>query len=406
METIRKAAKYGAIAIVALLGLVILLYLLGVLGVPSVTDVENRFGEVNRSTSTVLTDLGVHNPNPIGIRLGGSVVDYTVSMNDVNMAEGSHAGISVPSGDSRLNLTTYLRNEQIPEWWYTHVSNGEVTEVLIDADLTVGLLFGGTFDFETNETVETDILGGFNSSETRPIDVDAPVISNPALYMNSTAGWYGDNVTRSRTPIETAFTVYNPKEWPYAVSEIGYEIRMNDVAVGEGTTDREYTIPAGVTRTLRATTVIRNERLDEWWVSHLQNDQVTNLTVDFYVVIDPETGTLVDEQIDPIRVDVDSFDYTTTIETDIYGTKANESGGAGDGSTGTGGGSGDASGSDGDASGSDGDTSGSDGDTSGSDGSADGSFGTATTTGTATPTPTPTPTTTTDDGSLLSALRA
>ena len=31
-----------------------------------------------------------------------------------------------------------------------------------------------------------------------------------------------------------AFVVYNPTLEPYVITELGYEITMNDVAVGEG----------------------------------------------------------------------------------------------------------------------------------------------------------------------------
>ncbi len=360
MVTLRQGLTYAGIAVVALVVLLVVLYLLGIIGVPSVTGVENRFGPVNSTDTVVETDLGVHNQNPIGITLGDTTINYTVFMNEVTMAQGRKNGLSIGSGESTLEFTTYLKNQRIPDWWYTHVRSGEVTEVLIDADLSVGLLFGSTFDFEANETVRTDILGGFNTSETRSIDAGSPLVSDPVLYLNRTAGWYGDNLTRERTPIETAFRVYNPKPWPYTVTEIGYEIRMNDVAVGAGSTERPYTIAPKDDQTLRATTVIRNDRLDDWWVSHLQRNQVTDLTVDFYVVVQPE---LPGQEVEPVRLDVDQFDYSTVIETDIFGNKADTSSG---GAAGT-----------------------------GSDG-GDGSRATTTADGA-----TPTATTTTDDGGLL-----
>jgi len=318
---VRKALKYLAVAAVALILLVVLGFVLGVFGAPSVDGVQNRFGPVNDSTTTIYTDLAVSNPNPVDITVGGLGIAYTVHMNDVTMASGDKQGVDLGNGNDTLAFTTHMRNERIPEWWYTHVRNGERTELLINASVSHGLLGGNEFEFPQEETIETDILGGFNSSEPRPINADQPPVSDPVLYLNETAARYGENITRERTPLATSFTVYNPKPWPYTVTEIGYTIEMNGVVVGEGSTERPYAIPPGSETTLRAETVIRNERLDGWWVTHLRNDQVTNLTIDFYIVVDPEPGDAIPGTVDPIRLDSDKFDHHTTIETDIFGTK-------------------------------------------------------------------------------------
>jgi LEA14-like dessication related protein len=413
MVETRRVLKLAGVAVGGLVLLIVAAYLLGFLGVPSVTGVENQFGPVNQTDTVVETDLGVSNPNPIGISLGGTDVNYTVFMNEVAMATGYHGGIGIGSGNSTLNFTTYLKNERIPEWWYTHVNNGEVTDLVVDADISVGLLFGQTFDFQQPQTVETDIIGSFNSTETKPINLEAPIISDPALYLNETRGTYGENLTRDGTPIETAFTVYNPKSFPYAVSEIGYTITMNNVTVGNGSTEDPYSIPPRSRETLTATTVIQNERLDDWWVSHLERNQVTDLTIDFYIVIDPKTSGALGEAVPPIRYDADEFDYHTTIETDMFGTKPADGASSGGEST-------DGTGSDG-GDGSDG-TDGSDGadettTTTAGDGSDggildggdgnDGGDGSTTTTAaptatqTETSTSTPTASPTEDDGGIL-----
>jgi LEA14-like dessication related protein len=327
---------------VALVGLVLLVglgYLFGVFGVPSVETVENRFESVNESTTTIHSTVDIHNPNPIGISLGNLGISYAIDMNDVRMATGGREGVSVETGNSSVAFQTHLANDQIPQWWSTHVANDEVTNVVVDVVLSHGLLGGGAFEITQAETVETDILGQFNSTETRPIDADAPVISDPVLYLNETAAWYGSNLTERRTPIEMGFTVYNPKSYPYTVTELGYEIRMNGIAVGEGSSSGSYAIPGGSERTIRATTVLRNERLDDWWVSHLERDQVTNLTVDTYVIVDPDAAGVLGETVPEFRIDSDELDYETVIETDIFGTKDDDGlhpgSGGGDGGTAT-----------------------------------------------------------------------
>lgn len=303
----------------------------GILGVPSVAGVENSFGPVNETTTVIDTDLTISNPNPVGASLGGVSVDYDVLMNDVALASGTKEGVAVGSGNSTLNFTTAADNDQIPPWWVSHVRNGEQTTVTVDTAVTSGTL-GRTVDPpNVTRQVETDLLSQFNSTETRPVNADRAVVSDPVLYVNETSAQWGE-VTDKRTAMELTFVVYNPKSYPIGVSELGYNITMNDVGVGEGSTESEYVIPPRSTETIEATVYIRNEKIDEWWVTHLERNQVTDLRIDFDARLDLGETT--------VTVPLDSITYTETIETDIFGTKptdgdTNESSTQEDGSTGT-----------------------------------------------------------------------
>jgi len=309
----RRSLKIGGGVALALGLLVAAGLALGILGVPSITGVENSFGPVEDTHTVIYTDLHVTNPNPVGITLGGVTADYNVSMNGVAIANGSKSGLAIGTGNSTLNLTTRMDNEQIPAWWYTHVRNGESTTVQIDATATSSTL-GQSAKFGQQRQIETDIAGQFDSNETRAVDAEQPLVGDPVLYINSTRGsWDRANLTRERTPLDLDFTVYNPKSFPYTVSKIGYNISMNGVPVGEGETDRGYVIRPRTADTIRANTAIQNENLDEWWVTHLERNQVTDLSIDFYLIV--EIGG------EQVRVDLDSIDYEKRIETDIFGTK-------------------------------------------------------------------------------------
>ncbi|WP_049987016.1 LEA type 2 family protein [Halobellus rufus] len=294
----------------------------GVIGVPSVAGVENSFGPVNETSTVIETDLTVSNPNPIGASLGGLTVDYDVLMNDVELASGTKEGVSVGSGNSTLNFTTTADNGQIPPWWVSHVRNDEQTTVTVDTAVTSGTL-GRTIDPpNVTRQVETDLLSQFNSTETRPVDANRALVSDPVLYINETSAQWGE-VTDERTAMDLTFVVYNPKSYPIGVSELGYNITMNDVEVGEGSTESEYVVPPKSTETIKATVYIRNENIDEWWVTHLERNQVTDLRIDFDARLDLESTT--------VTVPLDSLTYTETIETDIFGTKPTD-GDAGEGS--------------------------------------------------------------------------
>ena len=384
-----RTLKVGVIGVVLLVGVAGAAVALGVVGTPSVTGVENRFGGVNETSTVVESDLQVSNPNPLGVALGGLSVDYAVSMNDVEMARGVKSGVEVDRGNSTLPFSTTMRNEQIPAWWVSHIRNGESTALTVDAAIHSSLLdrtFGAP---QVERTVETDVISEFNSTETRPVNAGAPVVSDPVLYVNETSAEWGA-VNESATPIAMDFTMYNPKAYPVPVTEIGYTVTMNNVTVGNGTTQQSYVIPARSERTVETRTVIRNPTLDEWWVSHLERNQRTDLEIDFYAKVEVTGQT--------IRVPLDEMTYTETIETDMFGTKDDTAPGSETGAD-----TGD----------------GSDSEKTPTATPSDGASSTATSSSTATPTPTDTPTaaptdtptpsggdsTTTDDGGLLSELR-
>lgn len=285
---------------------------LGVMGTPSVTGVDNRFGDVNETSTVIESDLRVSNPNPFGAALGGLTLDYSVSMNGIRMAHGSKGGVEIERGNSTVPFSTVMDNQKIPAWWASHIRSGESTTLRVDADIHSSLL-NRTFGAPTVErTIETDIISQFNSTETRPVNAGAPVVSDPVLYVNETSARWGQ-VNESTTPIAMDFTMYNPKSYPIPVTEIGYTVTMNNVTVGNGTTDRTYVLSARSERTLQTRTVIDNPTLDEWWVSHLARNQVTDLGIDFYAKVNVGGET--------VRVPLDEMTYTKTIRTDMFGTK-------------------------------------------------------------------------------------
>jgi len=289
-------------------------FLAGILGVPSVERVDNQFGSVNDTDTEIRTDLVVNNPNPIGVRLGSMSVNYSVSMNDVRVATGEKNGVGIGTGNSTVELTTYLQNERIPDWWVTHVRNDEQTDMTIDATVKPGIL-GQSATFQpASRSIETDLIGQFNSSERRPVNADMALVEDPVLVVRQTNASWGE-VTESETPIDLEFGIYNPKSTPVVVSNIGYNITMNDVQVGAGETEETETIPGKTYRVVETPTAIQNENLDEWWVSHVQNNQVTELRIDFYAEVQPPGSE------ETVRVALDDMTYTKTIETDLFGTK-------------------------------------------------------------------------------------
>ena len=228
------------------------------------------------------------------------------------------------------------------------------------------------FSTAVTRDVNTSIIEAFRTSEPTPLNANEPVVSDPVLYLNRTEADWG-SVDDETTEVEMTLYLHNPKSYPITISEIGYDIRMNNVSMGSGEAGRTTTIPPGETVPVEATTEIRTQRLDDWWVSHLQRNQVTDLRMPFYLVVDLSEGGSGEQ-----RIELDG--YQRTVETDVFGTK-NATGDGGD-AAGDSGGSEDADG-------------------SGSEDTATETTtesGTTTDGGTATPTPTATPTSTPENG--------
>ena len=381
-----SAVKVAVAVVVLLVGTVGGAYALGVVGAPSVVAVENRFGEVNETKSIIRTDMTVHNPNPVGVKLGGTTVDYAVRMNDVRMAEGTNHGVAVGTGNSTLTFETGMNNSKIPAWWVSHVSNDEHTELRVDASVHSSLL-GRTFGApKVTRDVDTNVIGAFRTDEPREINADAAAVTNPVLILERTDASWGA-VDRETTEVRMTLYLHNPKSYPITLTSVGYDITMNGIAVGSGEAGHTTTIPPGETVPVEATTHIDTQRLDEWWVSHLERNQVTELRMELYLTVDLSAAGAGER-----RVKLDEF--TQTIETDLFGTKNETAAGAG-GAGGT------DSTSDGDGT-AEGDA-GSEGTTATTDAptatptDAGGDGATATPAGTASPT-TGSATTTTDDG--------
>lgn len=287
-----------------------LLFAVGVFGIPSVTAIDNGFGAVNGSTTEVITELTVNNPNPVGIGLGSVTIDYTARMNDIEMATGTKKGLGIGPGSSTIELRTYLDNTKIPSWWVTHIRNGETTELTVETHIDSG--FGlSTTRTPVRRPIETDILGTFNTTEDRDINANQPPVEDPvAVIRRQSANWGG--VSNQTTEIDISFVVYNPKSYPLTITQLGYDITLNEITMGNGTTADEYTIPPNDTETVNATLEMQTQRFDEWWVAHLDDGQVSELRIDF-------EATVTAGDLGTVTMPLDPLTYERTIETNIFG---------------------------------------------------------------------------------------
>ncbi|WP_252700627.1 LEA type 2 family protein [Natronosalvus vescus] len=288
----------------------------GVIGIPGLESVDNEFGEVDDEHTEILTDMTIHNPNPVGAGSADVDAEFVVSMNGIEMADGGGEDITLEPGTSTESFRTQMRNDRIPEWWVTHIENDEQTHVEIDATVSSGVLDRST-RITDEQTVETDLLSAFNSDETRPVNAERPVVDDPFLYVNRTRGQWG-GVDQRHTELELEFDIYNPQSYAVPMTELGYEITMNDVVIGEGESNREYVLQPGRETTVETVTRIENDNLDDWWVTHVENEEVSELRIEFVATFELASGTT-------ITIPLESLTYEETVETDIWGNEEDDS---------------------------------------------------------------------------------
>lgn len=304
----RRAAQIG----IAIIGVVVVLILgvvvaagAGVFQEPTVEEIQNEWGEITDEETEIITTVVVDNPNPIGLPGGLLGVEYDVVMNGVEMAEGGKSGFGLAAGINELELTTTIDNQKIPKWWMTHINNDEMTAMSIDPTLSV---LGFTVDVPAqNESIETDILAQVEQDESQEVTA----LGRTLMVIEKTEGAWGD-ASPEETPLELDVTITNPNPVPIVFTKISYRVEMNGLVVAEGETTDPIEIGPQSTGVVESEAGIDNQKLDEWWVSHLENDERTELKVQFDAVV----------EIEGQEVDVPLSDTTDTFETDILGRAA------------------------------------------------------------------------------------
>lgn len=273
---------------------------------PSVAGIDTEWGTVTEDRTQIRAQIAVDDAGLLELVDGVASAAYTVSLNDVRVADGRTDDVRLDGERGVITATAWMDNDRIPEWWASHVARGETTTVRITSTVTAGV--GGlrlSTDGPTRtRTVRTDLLAPMQSDRTRSVTA----FGRTLLTVESTDARWG-SATVERTPLIASATVTNPTPVPIPITDVGYTIRMNGVRVGEGTLDRRVVVPPGATRTVRTRAVIDNARLEQWWVSHLRNDETTDLSVDFHATVE-YAGT-------EYRIPLDALSYDRTFETDF-----------------------------------------------------------------------------------------
>ncbi len=270
---------------IALVILALILAVLGgwlTVGKPVLKGIKLRWGSVNRSYTEIIADINVYNPNPFSIPLKD--VRAYVFMNGIEVGKGHAIRCNIgPKSNSTIVLAIYIDNSKIPKWWVSHVRNGERSVVKVKAYLVFP--FGITYPIEFSKVFKTDILSRI--SVNKPVNIKEGPIT---VTLESAKSEWG-NVNESYTEIITLARIRNDNPFPLPITKVHYIVDMNGIRVADGYSEVATIIPPNSEATIPLKTLINNEKMIEWWVSHIKNGEksVVVVTLKPFVRVDGRT---------------------------------------------------------------------------------------------------------------------
>jgi LEA14-like dessication related protein len=343
------------VGIVLVVAVVVGLYVAGVLQAPTVGVADiGDWGTVSEEETEIVTTVWVDNPNPVGASVGdGLSASYHIDMNGVRLAEGEKSGLAIQPGNNTVALRTNVQNENIAPWWVAFVQANE----------TIDLTAGGTVTANTGLTATAGV-----PSVNRTLFADStPVIDALSAAANESTGTYmagtsdvtGDGprdedltvgyriergwatwgpVDESTTTARFHFVVSNPGDVRVPAEPDGFRLHlvMNDVelftAEGNALTlsnGAPETIPPGERRVVNYTVTMDNDKVDDWFRSHVRNDERTDVEANLQLVFRPDRVSGVEIAAPAGGVTAATCDLQTAILVDDQETETTCAGPAG-----------------------------------------------------------------------------
>ncbi|MFW5983746.1 MAG: LEA type 2 family protein, partial [Halobacteria archaeon] len=152
------------------------------------------------------------------------------------------------------------------------------------------------------KTVETDALAFLNDAPRR----ERTVAGRTVLAVEDVDARWGEPNDEG-TPVQVEARVQNPTRVPVKFSDLVCDVRMNGVHVGDGGTLDGFALGAGETDEVEMKVTVENDRLPNWWKTHVENDETTDVAADVYGAVD----------VLGRRFRVPLLSYTGAVETDV-----------------------------------------------------------------------------------------
>lgn len=301
--------RKGAAVVVSLVVVVGGLYAGGVIGAPSAgMEDPGDWGEVTEEETEIVTTLWVNNPNPFGLETGNLEADYQVAMNDVTVATGEKEGVDIESGNNTVELRTYVQNERLQAWWVQYVRANETITMRATGDVVIGTPVGKqTVSLPAQErTMLENATPVISSLSAAASELEGSYTKRATLGTESVTAGYEireawaewGNVSRTETEVEITYRVHNPGDVAVPAVPDGFRmnVTMNDVEMLHGgademsprDADRSAVLEPGETQTVTLVVTMDNDKIDDWFRSHVRNDEFTDMEARLSLLFEEE----------------------------------------------------------------------------------------------------------------------
>lgn len=247
-------------------------------GSASIEVTNSQWGEVTEDSIGVESEVAVNNPRTSF----QSQINYAVSMNGYQMVSGGTDETTIESGQSTVEVSSQISRENIPNWWISHIENGEQSTMEIQAS---GEFSKGPFSTNpstsSTRTFQTEMMESFRSSLTN-LEGSMPLDN---IEIEDTSAEWGE-VTETRTEIAMTITVQNNMDYPVPITDISGTSTMGDTRLlNWGSTQERYLIRPQQSREITISAYINNRKVDDWFASHVSNGETTDYTNRVYLSI-------------------------------------------------------------------------------------------------------------------------
>lgn len=227
------------------------------IGKPEIREISHRWGEVTHSTTEIVTEVKVFNPNPISLPLKDVLTE--VYINNLKIGQGSALKAEIKaSSESDIVISTKLENGKIPEWWVSHIKSGEKSTMALNGFLVFDLkVTEFRYPFELRNSIETNILEGLSSDKEEKVNL-GPI----GLTIRSVKSYWGE-VNEDYTEIVTLATIRNDNLIPITLPKFYCLVKMNEVTLAEGSSKIAAIIEPRSEATVTLITKLDNKMLNE-----------------------------------------------------------------------------------------------------------------------------------------------
>ena len=248
---------------------------------PKISKISLSWGNVTYDFTEIIAEVSVYNPTFITITL--KKITFGLYMNNIKMVAGSSERSVSLAGfrETAIRLVGRLNNSRIPEWFISHLENGEQTNVRLSGTVLLDLkIMEAVYSFERTLNITTDMLAGMSTNQSK-IFMMGPV---ELMLKSLTSSW--GRISSNEMEINHKVVVYNPNRYPIPITKIEYEVYMNNIRMGGGTSYNPAILGAKSNTIILFTTMLNTTLLDEWWITHIKNGEKTKITIEIYSVIE------------------------------------------------------------------------------------------------------------------------